>query len=306
MKSRLGAACGAILAALLLVLPARAEPTKLGIGYGNTADTLNMLIAKSQGIFLKHGIDATLLRVGNTAGMMAGITSGDLQIIMSNQGQMLIGLNGGLDLVVIDGGSRISAKDDTTGLVVRSDLAYSAPSSLAGLRIATPGYDSGLYITLRKWLDDKGVDASKIQFVESIPPQMGDLLKAHRVDAVTGVEPFLSRMVNEGYGKLAVRYVTEAIPDQPAIFWVSSREWAAKNPALVTAFRDSLKEGADYIAAHPDDARKVEKDTYGVINPGFPRFDATVTPADLQVYYDMGRKLGLYTRTIDLASVILK
>jgi NitT/TauT family transport system substrate-binding protein len=300
VKTALSAAC----AAILLALPARAETTKIAIGYGFTSDTLSAFMAKEAGIFEKHGLDATLTPVNGASNLMAGLFAGSMQFIMSNQTQLLTGVNGGLDLMEVAGGARTTVANDPIGLVMRPGVKYSEPADLVGKKIAVAGFDSGTYMLLRAWLVMKHVDAKQVDFVEGGMPNMGDLLKSEKVDGVTTVEPFLSKMVNDGVGRLVAKYYTEVLPDQPAIFWVSTRQYVAAHPDVVKAFRESLKEGAVYIHAHPDEARAVEKKVFGSNKPNLPNSNDTVSPADLEAYLKIGTDLGLYDKPIDVSKLI--
>jgi NitT/TauT family transport system substrate-binding protein len=225
---------------------------------------------------------------------------------MSNQAQLLTGVNGGLDLMVAAGGARTTPANDPLGLVMRSDVAYAQPSDLIGKRIAAAGFDSGTYMMLRAWLMLKHVDAKQIHFVEASVPAMGDMLKSKTVDGVTGIEPFLSKMIADGSGKLVAKFLTEVIPDQPAIFWVTTRQYIEQHPDVVKAFRASLKDGAVYIHDHPDEARALEKKTFGSNKAELPNSNDTVTPADLEAYYKIGKELGLYDKPIDFQKLIYR
>ena len=225
---------------------------------------------------------------------------------MSNQAQLLTGVNGGLDLVVVAGGARTTKGNDPLGLVLRSDIPYFQPSDLIGKKIAAAGFDSGTYLMLRAWLKLKNVDAKKIDFVEASVPAMGDMLKARTVDGVTGIEPFLSKMLADGSGKLVAKFLTEVLPDQPAIFWVSSRPYIEQHPDVIKAFRASLKDGAAYIHEHPDEARALEKKAFGSNKATLPNSNDTVTPEDLEAYYKIGHELGLYDKPIDMRSLIYR
>jgi len=81
---------------------------------------------------------------------------------------------------------------------------------------------------------------------------MSDLLKAGQVDAVVGIDPFLPRMIDTGVAKHVAYFFSEVAADQQTMFYVTTRDWATKNAKSVEAFRVSLKQAADFIAANPD------------------------------------------------------
>jgi NitT/TauT family transport system substrate-binding protein len=290
--------------AMLHMSGARAETTKITIGYGFSSDTLAAHMAKVAGIYEKHGLDATLTPINGASVLMAGLFAGNLQFIMSNQAQLLTGVNGGLDLIVVAGGAITNRQNDPIALVMRTGVPYAKPADLIGKKIGTGGFDSGTYMLLRAWLDMKGVDYRKIDLVEAPVPNMGDLLRAGQVDGVTGIDPFLTKMVADGVGRVVEKYYTEVIPVQPSIFWVSSRQYVTQHPDIVKAFRASLIEGGKYMLAHPDESRSEERTLFKSNKPALPNVSDTVTPADLEAYYQIGKKLGMYDKPIDVSKLI--
>jgi len=96
------------------------------------------------------------------------------------------------------------------------------------------------------------------------------------------------------------------VSDQPAIFWASSRQYIEQHPDVVKAFRASLKEAAVYIPAHVDEARALEKKTFGSNKANLPNTSDVVTPEDLEAYYKIGKDLGLYDKPIDMAKLIYR
>jgi NitT/TauT family transport system substrate-binding protein len=293
---------GAVLA--LTAQTARADMTKIAIGTGFSSDTLAMHMAKQAGIFEKNGLDATVKSINGASTLMSGLFAGDLQFIFSNQAQLLNGVNGGLDLLVVAGGAITTRENDPIGLVLRTDVPYAKPADLVGKKIGTAGFDSGTYMLFRAWLEMKGVDYQKVDLVESPVPNMEDLLRAHQVDGVTAVDPFLTKMVKDGVGRVAEKYYTDVLATQPSIFWVSSRQYVGAHADVVRAFQVSLQQGAAYVHAHPDEARALELKLFNSNKPALPNDNPTVTAADLQAYYDIGKKLGMYTKPIDCGKLI--
>jgi NitT/TauT family transport system substrate-binding protein len=300
-----------VLSAVALIInvpaaPANADPTKLTIGHGFTSDVVSIYVAKNEGMFAKHGIDATLTPIANPQNLLTGLFAGNLQIIMSNTVQFLTAINGGLDFVVIAGGNRMNPSNDPIGLVLRPDAKYASPADLKGLTIAVPGFNSGTFMLLKEWLATKHVPADQINFVESSMPSEGDLIKGHKVDGVLTAEPFRTQIVGSGTGKLVAKFYTEVIPDQPATFWVATRAWAQANPQLVAAFRASLADASAWIPTHLDETKTIEQQAFGTSEGQMPMFNPTVTSKDLAAIYTIGKQLGMFTKPIDVNTLIVR
>jgi len=299
-----------IFSALVLVLnvpaaPASADPTKITIGHGFTSDVVSVYVAKNEGFFAKHNLDVTLTAIGNPQNLITGAFAGSLQIIMSNTVQFLTAVNGGLDFVVVAGGNRLNKSNDPIGLVLRSDVKYNSPDDLKGLTIAVPGFNSGMNMLFKQWLAMKHVPADQINFVEASMPSEGDMLKGHKVDGVLSADPFRSQMVDSGTGKLVAKFYTEVIADQPATFWVATRAWATANPHVVAEFRASLADASQWIPGHVDETDAIEKQAFGSAEGTLPLFNPSVTPKDLATIYAIGKQLGMFTKPIDVNTLIL-
>lgn len=284
--------------------PKKSGLTEIKVGYGLTSDVLSVLVADREGIFAKHGIKATVSPVAGGSSLNAGLFSGSMQMIMSNPAALLNAVNGGLDFVVIAGGPRMTRSTDPIGLVLRSDLNYTAPTDLIGKKIAVTSFDSGMFFLLEKWLRQTGVDQKRVEFVEASMAQMGDLLKSKQVDGATVAEPFLSKVEADGVGKLVERYYTEIVPNQPTLFWIAKESWAKNNAATIAAIRSSLKDSETFILANPERARAIEKEVFKTNRKELPTADSTVTVADIDVYYQIGKELGVYQKDIDVTKLI--
>ena len=81
---------------------------------------------------------------------------------------------------------------------MRADDSIRAPADLAGKKISAGLINSVNYVHMQEWLQKKGVDRSKIEFLEIPFPQMADALFQKRIDAVWNVEPFVTFMMKSG------------------------------------------------------------------------------------------------------------
>src|SRR5471032_1663010 len=96
----------AAVAALLATSTAQAQ-TKIQIGCTATSDCASAMVAVDQGIFAKHGIDAKMILIGINSNIPAAIVSDSVQIGGPTESVFLQAVDGGLDLVAVDGASRM-------------------------------------------------------------------------------------------------------------------------------------------------------------------------------------------------------
>jgi len=87
--------------------------------------------------------------------------------------------------------------------------------------------------------------------------------------------------------------------------WMTTGDWAKKNPETIRNFRAAIDEGLAFIKANPDEAKEIERKYIGFNSPRFPTFENTAKPDDLKVFIDIGKELGLYRTALDPQKLVL-
>lgn len=247
---------GALAAALALGSLAAEAQTKVNIGYTAVTDFAAAFVAKEEGFFKKHGIDAELTLIAINSNIPAAMLGGSIQVGGPTPSVFLQAVDGGLDLVGVAGGSVTSKTVSAAGVVARTGVDIKKPEDFVGKKVGAPGIGAFLHVLFRHWLIEKGVDPKKVNFVEVSFPTMNDILKAGTVDAVVTGEPIMGRMVAAGTGYIAARYLDDLPENKPAIMYAATREWAAKNPAAVKGFREAITEGVAFMKANDEKTRE--------------------------------------------------
>lgn len=247
---------GALAAALALTGLAAEAQTKVNIGYTAVSDFAAAFVAKEEGFFKKHGIDAELTLIAINSNIPAAMLGGSIQIGGPTASVFLQAVDGGLDLVGVAGGSVTSKSVSAAGVVVRTGVDIKKPEDFIGKKVGAPGIGAFLHVLFRHWLIEKGVDPKKVNFVEVTFPTMNDVLKGGSIDAVVSAEPIMGRMVAAGTGYIAARYVDDLPEGKPGIMYASTRDWAAKNPAALKGFREAITEGVAFMKANDEKTRE--------------------------------------------------
>ena len=305
MLSRMLVILAALLVPLLAASPALAQ-TKVNVGYVPTTDFLPAFVAKDTGMFERRKLDVTLTRVALAPNVPPAIISGSLQIGMGTATLLLDTADAGLGLMVLAGTSRMTAKQPVVSVVARAGANITSAADLKGKRVGVPGFRSLMDVTLRKWLQTKGVNPNEVNIVEASFPQMRDLLKGGTMDAVAVIEPFRTRITSDGTGNKVADYLAELSPDMNAAMWLAKDDWIAKNADAVRAFRESLAEGMAFIAREPDKAREIEKKYLGFNAPYFPPYALEVSPADLEFFLRISKDVGIDHKITDVSKLIAK
>jgi NitT/TauT family transport system substrate-binding protein len=242
--ARLALGAGALAA---LAMPALAE-TKITIGCTATSDCASAMVAVDQGLFAKHGLDAKMILIGINSNIPAAILSDSIQIGGPTESVFLQAVDGGLDLVAVDGASRMDPiSNQAIAAFARNGAMLKEPKDFVGKKVGAPGIGAFLQVLFVKWLVEKGVDPKSVNFVEVTFPTMNDTLKSGAVDAVLTAEPFVTRMTKAGTGYVAANYAAELARTEPIISYVAARAFAEKNPEAVANFRAAIAEAAEIV-----------------------------------------------------------
>ncbi len=295
----------AVALTLLAGAPVAAQVTKLDVGYANASEFLPAFVAKDKGLFAKHDVDVTLTSIPISTTIPAALVSRSMQIGIGSPTGILIAVEGGLDLVAICASNRLIPSNQRIGLLTRPGFTVNSVADLKGKKIGIPGVYSSIEVMFRKWVLDKGLPPDQMTLVEVALPQMADVLKSGSVDAVTAIEPVLTRIAASGAGNKSVDYVSELSPDALGALWMATREWATANRDAVRRFVAAYQEAIAYIGQNADEARQIETKYLGFAGKSFPTFSTTITSRDLDFYAGMMRELKILKQPVDTSKIVM-
>jgi len=234
-----------------------AAQTRITLGYTAVTDFASAFVAKEEGFFHKRGLDVTLQLIALNSTIPAALQADSLQIGGPTVSVLLQAIEGGLDQVVVAGGS-VTSKSTAKAVAVvqRAGAGIAKPADLVGRKVGVPGIGAFLQVLFREWLTQQRVDWKKVTFVEVAFPTMSDALKGGSVDAVVTADPILSRIAAAGTGSVVSYFLEEVEEGKPTIVYAASRAWAEKNPAAIKAFQEAIDEGAKLVKANDAKTRE--------------------------------------------------
>jgi NitT/TauT family transport system substrate-binding protein len=237
-------------------VPARAA-APIVLSCTATTDCASAFAAANQGFFAKHGLEVKITPIALNSNIPAALVSGSIQIGGPTPSVFLQAVDGGLDLVGLASAS-VTNKEvaDGAAAVARPGAGIEKPADFPGHRMGVPGIGAFLDVLFRQSLLQHGIDPGRITFVEVTFPTMSDALKSGAVDGVVSADPFLSRIVAAGTGKVISHFLADIPDNEPVILYASTGAWAKSHPQEVAAFRAAIAEGAAFVHAHPDTARE--------------------------------------------------
>jgi NitT/TauT family transport system substrate-binding protein len=150
-------------------------------------------------------------------------------------------------------------------LIVRPAANINAPADFANKKVATPQLGNTQDVALRKWLKDNGLNAKEQGGnVTVIPTQNADTLTAFQkgdIDAAWVPEPWGTRLIQEAGGKLFLDETSLWPGGQfPTAVVIVRTDFLNQHPDVVLNFLRAHVETTQWIAANPDDAKKLVND----------------------------------------------
>lgn len=220
------------------------------------------MIGKARGTFgqilgPKVKIDWKLFNAGPSA--IEALFAGELDI-------SYIGPNPAINGYIKSKGEALrivcGAASSGAGLVVRKDAGINRMEDFHGKKIATPQLGNTQDVACRSWLKENGfVLTEKGGDVQVIPvrnPDQLTLFLKKEIDAAWTKEPWVSRLIIEGNGKLFLdekslwpdgKFVTAHI--------IVSKIFLKQHRELVKQWIQAHVEISDWITSHPSEAKEV-------------------------------------------------
>jgi len=250
--SRRAFTCGAaLMVASLAAGHASAADAKIMIAFTPTAAAAGIFNAQAEGFFAKRGLANTeLLPQANGVGVVAAVQSGSAQIGSVAAGVFFGAIEHGLDYVALGCQSLFGPGTKVLAAIARNGTDIKTAKDFVGKRVAVPGINGGHHIMFLEWLRENGVKPTDVTFLEVNHAQQADVLRGKTVDAVVTAEPYLTRVVSAGLGTV-VSNLNDTKRNMPDAFFMSTRAWAAANPAGAAAFQAALQDGVEFAKSNP-------------------------------------------------------
>jgi NitT/TauT family transport system substrate-binding protein len=224
----------ALIGGALAARPAAAQTPPQTVRIGATAIDAcgEAYYGVDNGMFAAGGINAQITTLGNGAAIMAAVTSGDLDVGMTNTPQLAVAISRGIPLQMIAPASLYSKKDADPNLEVAKDSPIKSAADLATATIAVSSLGDFNQLSVYGWFDANKVPHDRVKFVELRFGEMGAALQRGTVQAAILTEPAKTDALRAGQIRdLADTYIAIA-PEIATIVWFASKDWLQKNPEL--------------------------------------------------------------------------
>ena len=287
---------------------AQGAKTPLRVAYTPAVPWLSIWVAKDTGIFDRNGLDVIFTQVQNLS-LLPATLGKQIDVAPTTPTDIVKTAASGLDVVGITGGTLEVAENRAVELIVRKDSSIKTAQDLKGKLIAAPTIGAIMHVSTLYWLKKNGVDPNSVRAVEVPFPNMGDQLRAGRVDAAEVIQPFAGALMANG-GVSIADPILEIADRTMVTLWIAEGNWARSNPATLAKWNASVAQAVDFIKTKPAEARailaKYTKLPEAVVQKlPVPDFDTTLTPAKLDIWIKVVRELGQISGDLDAARMVV-
>jgi NitT/TauT family transport system substrate-binding protein len=284
-------------------------PATVNVTIQPVATALPVVVADKQGMFTKHSIDGKWSVSHVPISDSISALGRQFDVMMGTQPALIAAAGQGIPIVAISGGALDTSQVPNTNVIARADSGIKSFKDLAGKTVGTLTFTGNIHFSLLNILQKQGVDLNSIQWVIGTNPQLPDLLKAGRVEAIEALEPFAGAAIAAGGVPLGDPF--RSISDRAYVgYFLSQRDWANANKDIVLRFSRALAEAAAWIEANPAEAKAILSDYSGLKGPALektpiPSFHIATTPADVasELLPDLETWNGILSRTSDIKPV---
>jgi NitT/TauT family transport system substrate-binding protein len=278
---------------------ARAQAqVRLGKAQAQNFDFMAADVGIEAGIFKRHGINLTIADFGGDARLVQAMTAGAIDIALGGGPTLAFEVKGAPMLGI----AALADRPGTIMLVVARDGPVKTEDDLKGRTVSVSTAGSLTYWLAQELSRSHGWGAGgiKIAPLGSTIAQAA-ALKTHQVDGVVTETGTVLRLVEEGTGRILVRF-GDRIPAFHAHVIFAQRSFLDSHPDVARAFLASWFESVTYMRAHRDEtiaiamrvaavSKGVATANYDELIPGFNatgRFDPKALEVLARSFVEMG------------------
>jgi NitT/TauT family transport system substrate-binding protein len=244
---------------------ATAAPTTIRVAHFPNITHAQALIGRADGSFARAlGAETTIDWKLFSAGpaVVQALFASELDLAYLGTGPAIVGFvkSRGEALRIIAG-----AADGGAALVVREGAGINGPDDFHGKRVATPQLGNTQDVALRGWLVEHGLEVMErggdVRVMPMANAEQLAMFRRGEIDAAWTAEPWVSRLVHEGGGRVLFderdewkhltdgRFATTVLVAHP--------RFLAAHPDLVARWVNAHVELTSRIAAQPDESKRL-------------------------------------------------
>jgi NitT/TauT family transport system substrate-binding protein len=203
---------------------------------------------------------------------------------------------------------------DGSEVMVAKDGPVKSLRDLRGKTFAIPSRYSNQNLVIHKLMEEQGVKADEIKFVEMPPPDMPGALAGKAIDAYFVGEPFAAKAELDGSGRV-LYYAKDIWPHFISCVLVVHEKLIKERPAVVKELVRGIAQSGEWAETHRVDAARVvqpyfrQDETlirYVLTEPPDRVSYRMLNPSDqeMETIRDMGIKAGILTMKVEMKDLL--
>ena len=285
------------------------EQSHITVGALPVVDDAGLYLANKLGYFSQEGLTVTIAPVTQSTQAIPDMLHGTIAIIggANYVSYFEAQAKGTTQFKVLAEG--VTCQPNTFGVAALPSSGITKPADLAGKTVAVNLTNNIQTLTLNAVLKADGVNPSSVHYVVVPFPNMIAALKAHQVNAISAVEPFLTGAEASDGAKEVVSSCDGPVADMPMSGYFATQSWAQQNPNTARAFQTALLKAQAYADANPGAVKSILP-TYIKITPQaaaavpLNNYPSTLDPAQLQKVITLMGSGGLPTTSLSASGLL--
>src|SRR5271166_2915555 len=285
------------------------EQSHITVGALPVVDDAGLYLANKFGYFKQAGLTVTIKPVTQSTQAIPDMLHGSVAVISGANYVSFFEAQakGAVSFKVLAEG--VTCQPDTFGVAALPSSGISKPADLAGKTVAVNLLNNIQTLTLNAVLKADGVNPASVHYVVIPFPNMIAALKAHQVNAISAVQPFLTGAEATEGAKEVVSSCDGPVAHTPMSGYFATQSWAQQNPNTARAFQTALLKGQAYADANPGAVKSILP-TYIKITPQaaskvtLGTYPSTLDPAQLQQVITLMNSGGLQTAGLSTSALL--
>ena len=301
------AGCGSAIAAKSTT----AALTPVTVAVVPLADAVPVYIAQEDGYFKRAGLDVTIKVTAQSTAATADMVHGSVNVIASaNYVNFFAGqAKGTLNIKVLAAGTACGT--GTEDVMALPTSGITKPADLAGKTIAVNIAPNIQTLTINRQLHADGVNPASVHYVVIPFAHMTEALKAHQVDAISAVEPFLSQAEVSAGAQIVLQQCTGPTVDIPLDGYIATATWTSAHPATARAFQHAIEQAQAVAATNRAVVEKllpsfmpITKQIASTVN--LNTYETSLDPVPLQRVANLMQKGGMLARALNVSPLLFR
>lgn len=286
------------------------EKTHLTVGTLAVNDDAPLYLAIKDGLFRQAGLTVTPVPVPASADAIGDMRRGTADVIAGADYVSFFQAEskGSVRLRLLADASH--CRTSTFQVLALPGSGINGPASLAGKTVAVNLTGSVQTLTLDSLLNANNVSPSSVRYTRVPFPDMAAALKAHKVDAISTIEPYVTGTEEQDGAVPVVSQCTGPTADFPMSGYFATDAWARKYPNTARAFARAI-DAAQALANSDQQSVRAILPTYTAVSAqaadvmGISSYPDTVSATALQQVTIMMRTAGMLPGPLSVQSLLL-